>query len=476
MAFAGPAAALELTLLPAWEGNYRPGAATEVLARVVSPTPGELTLRAADDATILLARRRVEANTAVEIAFPILPTANTLTVQASLGYGEPVERSLQLVPLDRPLVPVVADGRDDLAAWLAPAARYVPQPVAAKSLPRTVEGYGPAAAIVLAGDTLERLDAEQRAALRAHVASCGRVLVPPGAWHVATELAAASACGERLVSRADGTAAIAAALGERAAALPGYEQILALGAEPPRLFGLVVGFFTGYFVLLAACALPRVTGARGTAALLALPVLASLLMAAAWSQNAPERRALLWAEQQSGTSTARYRLLYDVHSRGTAPLALEAPPALGLPITLFEQRAELGMDAETTRIEIEPRLLARVTFGFTGAFAHAATLELERAAEGLLVANRGSAPSEPATLVEAGRYYAVPAIAAGASWQRAAGAPTLPRPQLPPTFPPRDTDALLLSVPLASLIADAPPHDSAQAWLALHLPARETSP
>jgi hypothetical protein len=476
LAFAVPAVALELTLLPAWEGNYRPGAATEVLVRVVSPTSGELTLRAVDEATTFIVRRRVEPNTAVEVAFAILPTANALTVHARLGVGEPVERSLQLVPLDRPLVPVVADGRDDLAAWLSPGARYIPQPVAAMSLPRTAAGYGPAAAIVLASDTLERLDPEQREALRAHVAGCGRVLLPPDATEAAAALAATSACGERFVSRAEGTAAIAAALGVRATTLPGYEQILPLGAEPPRLFRVVVWFFVGYIVLLAACALPRAVGARATAALLALPVLASLLMAATWSENAPERRVLVWAEQQSGMSAARYRLVYDVHSRGTTALAIEAPAALGLPVTLFEQHAEFGIESDATRIEIEPRLLSRVSVGFGGTVAHAPSLVLERDAQGLLVANRGAAATQRATLVQAGRYYAVPALAAGATWRRAADAPTLPRPELPPTFPPRDADVLLLSPPLASLFADAPPHDSAQVWLALHLPTSGTSP
>ena len=476
LAATAAAAALELTLVPAWEGNYRPGAATEVLARVVSPTAGELTLRATDEAMTLVARRHVEPSTAVEVAFAILPTASTLTVEARLDFREPVEHSLQLLPLDRPLVPVVADGRDDLAAWLAPGARYAPQPVAAKSLPRTAAGYGPAAAVVLAGDTLDRLDAEQREALRAHVASCGRVLVPAQAERAAAELAVLSACGDRFVSRAESPAALAAALGVRPTTLPSYEQILPLGAEPPRLFGLVVWFFLGYVVLLAACALPRLTGARATAALLALPVLASALMLAAWSENAPERRVLLWAELESGRATARYRLLYDVHSRGTGALALAAPAALGLPVTLFEQRAEVGLSPDTTRLSLTPRLLSRVSFGFGGTLAYTPSLTLERDAEGALVTNRGAGVSPAATLVHAGRYYAVPALAAGATWRRAPDAPALPRPELPPTFPPRDADALLLSLPLASLLPDAPPHDAAQAWLALHLPRNGTPP
>jgi hypothetical protein len=258
--------------------------------------------------------------------------------------------------------------------------------------------------------------------------------------------------------------------------LPTYEQLLPLAAEPPRQFGLVVWFFLAYVALLAACALPRITGPRGIVALLALPVLASFLMLAAWSENAPERRAILWAELESGMATARYRLLYDVHSRGTTALALEVPAALGLPVTLFEQPAELGLGPDATRLSLTPRLLSRVSFGFGGTLTHVPSLTVERDAEGPLVTNRGAAASLPATLVHAGRYYAVPTLAAGASWRRAPDAPELPRPELPPTFPPRDTDALLLSLPLASLLADAPPHDAAHAWLALRLPQDGTPP
>lgn len=444
--------------------------------RAVSPTAGELTLRATDEAITLVATRHVEPNTPAEVAFAILPTASTLTLEATLGAGEPVERTLQLVPLDRPLVPVVADGREDLAAWLAPAARYAPQPVAAKSLPRTVAGYGATAVIVLAGDTLARLDAEQGAALRAHVASCGRVVVPSRAQHAAAELAAASACGGRFVTVADDLSAIAEALGARPPELPDYTQILPLEAERPRMFGLVVWFFAGYLLLLAACALPRLANARGTLALLALPVLASVLMVTVWSRNAPETRVRLWAEQQTGTTAARYRLIYDVHSRGTAALALEAPAALGLPVTLFDQHAELTIEPAATQITLEPRLLARVTFGFGGTLAHTPSLGLERDSEGLLVVNRGADTSAPATLVEAGRFYAVPVLAAGAQWRRAPDAPALPRPDVPATFPPRGANALLLTLPLGSLLADAPAHDTAKAWLAVHLPSEGASP
>jgi hypothetical protein len=278
------------------------------------------------------------------------------------------------------------------------------------------------------------------------------------------------------VSRAGGAEAIAAALAMRPSTLPDYAQLLPLHAEPPRLFGLAVGFFAGYFALLAACALPALAGARGAAALLMLPVLASGLMMVAWAENAPERRVLLWAEQQSGAAAARYRLLYDVHSRGTTALTLMAPAALGLPVTLFDQPAEIGIDSRATRLTLEPRLLGRVTFGFSGAFVWAPSLVLERDAEGLLVANRGAETSAPATLVQAGRFYSVPALAAGATWRRPPDATPVPRPPLPATFPPRNTDALLQAVQLASVLAGAPPHDSARAWLALTLPPHETLP
>jgi hypothetical protein len=466
-----PSAALELALVPAWEGNYRPGASTEVLARVTSPAGGELVVSAIDATTTLTVRRHIEPNTAVEIALAIQPSANAVSVRARLGYGEPVEQSVQLVPLDRPLLPVVADGRDDLAAWLAPAGRYVTQPVAAQSLPRTAAGYGAIAAIVLAGDTLQRLAPDQRDALRAHVATCGRVLMPSAADATAAELAALSACGDRFVSSAADPATLATALAARLAPLPTYEQLLPLDSEPPQLWSLVVWLFAGYLVLLAALAVPRgAAGARGTALLLAAPVLTALLMLAAWWQNAPERRAILWAEQESGAATARYRLLYGVHSRGTTQLALEVPAGLGLPEPLFEQHAEVDHADGATRLVLEPRLLSRASFGFGGTFAHEARFALERDADGPRVTYRGAGVSAPAVLVRGSRYYAVPALASGESWRPAADAPALPRPGLPAAFPPRGTDALLLEVPLESLLANVPPLDSAHAWLALHFP------
>jgi len=460
-------AALELTLVPAWEGNYRPGSATEVLVRVVSPIEGDVVVSASDPTTTLTARRHVDTNGTVEVAFAIQPSASALSVRAQLGYGEPVEKTLQLVPLDRPLLPVVADGRSDLAEWLAPLGRYVPQPVAAKALPRTAAGYGPVAALVLAADTLDRLTGDQLEALRAHVASCGRVLLPPQAEQAALELTALSACADRFVTRSADATTLAAALGTRPPPLPSYAQLLPLATEPPHLWRLVVWFFVGYLVLLAGLAWKR-----GVGWLRAAPVLASALMLAAWWQNVPERRVLLWAEQQSGAATARFRLLYDVHSRGTNRIEVEAPAALGLPEPVSEQRTEIELDDGATRLAIEPRLLARYTFGFSGTVAFAPSVVLERGSDGTQVVNRGAGASAPAILVRAGRFYAVPPLEAGETWSPAPDAPHVPRPALPASFAPRG-DALLLEVPVASLGTALPPHDSARAWLALHFAASE---
>ena len=466
-----PAHALELELVPAWEGNYRPGSATEVLVRVTSAVGGTVNVTATEPHLRTVAAALVEPNAPAELAFAIRPGATEITIEARLGYGEPVVKNVQLVPLERPMLAVVVDRGVNVGDWLGAAGRYVPVPVGPRALPRTAAGYAAIAGLVLGPDTLAQLDAAQARALLAHVAGCGRVLLSVDAEHAAHTLAAHSACGARFVTQATSAAEGKSLLGAHARALPADSELLALDSQPPSILRLAVVFLGTYVALLAAltATLLMARDKVGWPLLLATPVLAALLMAAAWSKNPPERRVLLWAEQEHDAEVARFRLLYDVHGRGGGAINMTTAVELRAAENLSERGATLTLAADGTRLALEPRVLSRHTFGFSGAFASVPELAIGRDGDGPFVTYRGTGSSPTAVLAVGGRYFAVPALAPGAAWRPAAESAALPRAAVPAPLA-RQGDALLVALRADRLPLPAPPHDSAVAWLLLRAP------
>jgi hypothetical protein len=463
------APALELELIPAWEGNYRPGAATEVVVRVSSPVGGILTVSAHEPLIASSAESAIEPNAAVELPFAIRPAATQITIEARLGHGEPVAKTLQLVPLERPMLGVAVDGEVDVGAWLGAAQRYVPVPVGVRALPRTAAGYAAVAGIVLGPQTFAALDPQQQRALLAHAGRCGRVILPDGAEHAARELAAHSACGDRFIERA--SVAADAALGVSASALPADPELRALGTSTPPFWRLAAWFFAGYAAWLVALAVAAGAGRARWPTLLATPVLASLLMAAAWAKNPPERRVVLWAEQEAGAAVARFRLLYDVHGRGGGRIAVPVAPELGPLDNLSEAPVTLAQAGEDRTLLLEPHVLSRHTVAFGGSFASAPELLIGRDTDGVFVRRRDRSSVEGADpptawLALDGRIFAVPPLSAGETWRPTPDQTPLSRSAVPAPLA-RAGDALLQPLTAERLPVRVPPHDVAAAWLLL---------
>jgi hypothetical protein len=463
--------ALELELVPAWEGNYRPGAATEVIVRVSSPVGGTVTVSAREPRIASSVEAAIEPNAVVELPFAIRPGATEITIEARLGHAEPVTKTLELVPLERPMLGVAVDGGVDVGAWLGAAQRYVPVPVGVRALPRTAAGYAAVTGIVLGPQTFAALDPQQQRALLAHAGRCGRIILPNGAERAAHALEARSACGDRFIERASMAADLALAHSPRA--LPADSELRALGTPTPAFWRLAAWFFAAYAAWLVALAVAAGAGRARWPTLLATPVLASLLMAAAWAKNPPERRVVLWAEQEAGAAVARFRLLYDVHGRGGGRIAVPVAPELGPLDNLSEAPVTLARAGGDLTLLLEPHVLSRHTVAFGGSFAFAPELVIGRDSDGVFVRRRDRIVegAEPPTawLALDGRIFAVPPLSAGETWRPAPNATPLPRSAVPAPLA-RAGDALLQPLTAERLPVRVPPYDAAAAWLLLRAP------
>jgi hypothetical protein len=197
-------------------------------------------------------------------------------------------------------------------------------------------------------------------------------------------------------------------------------------------------------------------------------------MGAAWLENAPERRVVVWAEQHTGESTARYRALYEVLGQGSSKLELVSSAALGPPAVLSQDSVELVHGGAEWRALLRSKVLSRHELGFAGDFAHAAPFRVGADTIGPFVIYEGQNASAEAIFGHGGRYFRVPSLVNGATWRPDRQAETLPRTGVPRPFVGRSDGTLLIPLELEELALPLPQHESgAQAWLALRPPAED---
>ena len=459
-------AALEVEVIPAWEGYYKPEAVTEMLVRVSSAVGGELRVTAGDDEMTAVTRITLDPDGSAELVLPVRPVTGTVTITAALGIGAPVESIVNLLPLERPLLAVAVSSNTNLSPWLTGNDKRIPMPVAATALPHTAAGYGPVTELVVTGDTLAQMTPAQRTALGNYLGLCGRVILADPAPKTGATLRAQSGCGDRFVTTASTTAAPTPRLSAPARALPAADALQALSSSPPRLWWLAVEFFAGYAAILVLLGFR--TRGRAAAGALLIPVLASALMAATWIQNEPERRLVLWAEQDGDSTVARYQALYDIHSQGINTVELSLPPGLGLPENLSAGSLEIERGTDQHRLRLESRVLARHSLGFSGTFEHHPAFSFVTDTEGPRVTYTGQGDSPRATLAWSGRYYPVPTLRTAESWQPGEDAESVPRNQVPRPLASQG-DALLISLEPSTASVDLPASETTQAWLLLRL-------
>jgi len=466
------AAALDVEVIPAWEGYYAPGEATELLVRVSSPVGGRLRLTAGDDAMTSVAQLNVQPDAVTVVALPVRPAAGSVTITAALGIAAATETLVNLLPLERPLRAVVIGLGTDLAAWLAEDDVSLPVPVAASALPQTAAGYAPVSQLVMAADVLTQASPEQRHALAQYLGGCGRLLLAATTPAVDAALRAQAGCSGRFVMTAASAATDATRASAAARPLPGARALQAMHAAAPRLWWLAVAFFAAYAAIMFV--LGGGNHRRASVGMLLVPVLATGLLAATWSRGEPEFRFSLWLDQDSDSNIARFQALLDVYGQGTQAIEFVQPRELGLPVNLSPGPMEIEAVAGATNIRLQSLVLSRHSLSFSGAVEHLPMFSIAKGPDGLSVTYTGPGESPAATLAWDGRYFPLPTLRTAQSWQLDDAAATIPRERLPQALVAQG-DGLLValgsaasSASLAMLVGR-----SAAVWLMLRPPGTE---
>lgn len=416
-------ASLTVEIIPAWEGRWRAGATTELSIRLLSDTGGTAVVSLPGHHPPIRATRALKPGEPTYQRLPVRPGGQTLMTETRLGDGEPVRVEVRFELLtDRPVLARLSrPGAGGVSASAAhPAGGFFPS---AAALPRTAEAYEVIDVLVLERSAIEALDALQLAALRAHVAGCGRVVLLGVAPPAAESLWQTAGCGRRLLARAQSPqeldASIAALMGVTAPALPSDAALRTLWADIPsadRPWLPLAAFCLFYF--LSVLIVARL--AQHPARLLALPPAAAVLALAVWSGGTPERRLVSWAEMDDGARVARFTALMSVEGRGRTR-AVSTVPA-GILATPLREAAALEFrydDRAPGALQLvhPTRLLSRHLALFEGSTSVRTGLRLALAGSMPSVANAGTETAPAGWLAWRGGRYRVPALEPGARWQ-----------------------------------------------------------
>jgi hypothetical protein len=456
------AGALELEVVPSWQGWSRPGRTTEVELRLAGTGDVSVTIGAGGQR--ITSTVSIDAGHPARLRVPV-PAASVVTVDAAPATGPAVREQVALSLAEAPLL-----------AWVGAevGARgpvgFQRLPLDSAALPGTVAGYGSIDALVIDAAALAALDDDQWNALLGHVASCGRTVLVGAATEAARLFASATGCSGRAIGfAADGDAA-ATRLDEllhQSLPEPVDARSLASMADADLApWHRVVG-------TLAACAALLLLGAVFLPALavqVALAVAAAI--GASWFvQSRPaDAQLVIWAEAGPGDRLARYQALQQTSLVQRGDVAVTLPAELATPRACRDlPDATWHWSTSERRFEsltVASRLFGRVPVCFAGHFPVARAAQ-SRDLDAVSITVRNSGPSSwPAgTLAWRRLLLPLPAVAPGEEFVATRAATTQPptaagRLALARTAP----DAATMLWPLdVGLVKQAP--ERSQAWL-----------
>lgn len=414
-AWADPGWSLDLE--PAWNGVYRPGAATEVTVRITSP--------GAAVATLTLSERDLPDQKAVHtVRLDGSPAAVSVPV-ARTGAGElraTLDAPGQVALLDVTLIPAVAGipvvalaGR--LPGFTLSEARLIH--VDPANLPVFADAYAVIDLLIMTGESASRLDTSQRAALQHYLAGCGRLVIQ-GAH--ASDLTEAAGCHGQMVSNAPTPAAVGAAvvalLERQQRAPPSAHELRQLldthdrSRLTPAAFALCL-----YLAISLSLAFRRAP----LAGLAAAPIVATVVVFATWSGGGHNINSMTWTEVTSGAQAALQSSFVRVSGEGYGSVRFDIPGR-----TLPRPFARDGVHTGSTVLEpaqgavtvaFPVKWLELRDFTLSKGVPVEAPLELRGGFDPPTVTNPQPVATPAAQLAWNGGKYRVPPLAPGQTWR-----------------------------------------------------------
>ena len=406
---------IELTVAPAWKGWSRPGRATELDISLRADAATQLGLEVSSGRSTLHADVDLQPGRVVRLQMPVASIERMAVTVAAAGGGVTVRRDVGVSLSESPLLGLGLASTEalDFEGFHAVA-------LVADDLPRNASAYASIDALIVDAPTLAALDQRQLAALLAHAAACGRIVVVHVDQQVRRLLDGAGGCGgQALLSAATVAQAkdmLAASLGT---SLPPAVALAGLGdlARPGHLgwnrvaVALAVYFAAAVLVLLFMASLPM---------LLLVPALASVAVLALLHVAQPASQLVIWSEGGSGAQLARYQAWQRFVGMERGRMRVAIPSQLAPSVQPCERGQAVRFEFDEVRgqaafAEFDTRLFRPVLLCYSGAFPMERTPVAGDVVDGAReIRNAGAKAWPPGALLAEGQVHDLPALNPGA--------------------------------------------------------------
>lgn len=411
---AGSQPQIELAATAAWKGWARPGRATELNIRLTADASTRATVDVVASGQSVRADVDLLPGRTVRLHIPVTSTEK-VTVRAVVGDGLAVQRDITIAPSESPLLGVglATDDRVQLDGFHTLV-------LAADDLPRNALAYSGVDALILDAPTLGSLDQRQLAALLAHAAGCGRIVVVNTDPAVQRVLDGAGGCGGRALMAAGSLPTAKDMLkSSLAESLPPAMSRGGIGGLAPAdqviwnrvAVGLAVYFAVAAMAVMLCSFWP---------VLLLVPALAAVVaLALLHAMHAPSQ-LVVWSEGESGAPLARFQAWQQfpglVRERTRVPI----PSQLAHAAQACDLRQPMRLDYDVklghaTFAEFETQLFGQVSLCYAGSFPIARSLAIDARPDGSRdVLNAGTQAWPRGVLLDAGLVHELPALDPGA--------------------------------------------------------------
>ena len=441
---------IELTATPAWQGWSRPGRSTEIDIRLSTDTAVRATLKVlAGRQTVRsdlelqpgrVARLHIPVGSAGTGAVTVMLTValtvapNDVPIDApdagspSGPPGPPERRELVIAQSESPLLGVglAADGSGGPVGLEG----FHSVALTAQDLPRNASAYSIIDALILDAPTLSALDQRQLAALLAHAAACGRIVllnVDPG---VRQALEGAGGCGGQTLMMAASLSEARQMLRSSLAAGPSTAttaisaisatSLAELSRPSQTTWNRLAVALAVYFAAALLALLFFVSWPVSVLVPVLVPVLATVALLVLLHTLQPPSQLRVWSEAESGAQVARYQAWQQFPGQVRERLRVPIPPQLAAAAQPCDPAQSMRFDFDAARgqvafAEFETRLFRQVRLCYSGNFPMARAMTTELRANGLReVRNTGPTAWPAGWLLAQGKVDALPAVAANA--------------------------------------------------------------
>jgi hypothetical protein len=406
---------IDLTATPAWKGWSRPGRATEVDIRLSTDAATPATVEVAAGRHTVRTALELQPGRSVRLQLPV-SSIEGVSVSASVPGGTVVKRDVDIAQSESPLLGSgIASGNSFQLEGFHTVA------LTADDLPRNPLAYSSIDALILDAPTLGALDQRQLAALLAHIAACGRLVLLNTDARIGQLLDSAGGCSGHSLSSAatlaDAKVMLKSSLSTRLPKpMPLADIDGSAGPAHPVLNRVAVAlalYFAATVLVLMFTTHPAV--------LLLMPALSALAVLAMLHAMQPPARLVIWSEGSSGAPLARYQAWQQfagvLRERMRAPI----PPQLAADAMPCNPSPALHIDFDLSRArptfaEFETRLFRQVSLCYSGGFPLSRAVSIETRDEGVrIVRNSGARGWPEGALVLGGLVHELPALGPGAT-------------------------------------------------------------